>query len=159
MSNPIPIPYQPLGKDGPLVPALGFGAMGLSAFYSDKLPDPERLKVLDRAYELGARHWDTSNFYGDSELLIGRWLRLNPEKRDHIFLATKFGAVTKEDGSPAYNADGTRLIRSDPEWVGKSCDAALRRLEVDSIDLYYVHRVDKKTPIEKTIRAMAELKK
>ncbi|KAL9617405.1 MAG: hypothetical protein Q9160_007809 [Pyrenula sp. 1 TL-2023] len=159
MSHPIPIPYQPLGKDGPLVPTLGFGAMGLSAFYSDKLPDPERLKVLDRAYELGARHWDTSNFYGDNELLIGKWLQLNPEKRGSIFLATKFGGMTKEDGSPATNADGAMVIRSDADWVAKSCDAALRRLGVNSIDLFYVHRVDKTTPIEKTIRAMAELKR
>lgn len=139
-----------LGKDGPQVSALGFGAMGLSAFYGKAEADEERFKLLDRAYELGQTHWDSADVYLDSEDLIGKWFK-RTGKRDEIFLATKFGNV--------WLPDGTRKIRSDPEYVREACEKSLKRLGVETIDLYYCHRVDLKTPIEKTVEAMAELKK
>jgi aryl-alcohol dehydrogenase-like predicted oxidoreductase len=144
------VPTKPLGKNGPTVPILRFGAMGISAFYGTPDPDSEHFKVLDRAYELGARHWDTSDVYGDSEELIGKWFK-RTGKRDDIFLATKFAAYT----SP----EGVTSIRSDPEHVKQACHASLKRLGVDCIDLYYCHRVDLKTPIEKTVQAMAALQR
>lgn len=144
------ISKKPMGKSGPLVPTLGLGTMGLSAFYGTTESDEERFKVLDRAYELGMRHWDTADIYGDSEDLLGAWFK-RTGKREDIFLATKFAV----HGFP----DGDMVIRSDPEYVKQACEASLKRLGVDSIDLYYCHRVDRKTPIERTVRAMVELQK
>ena len=137
-----------LGKDGPQVSALGFGAMGLSGFYGQVEADEERFKLLDRAYELGQTYWDSADAYMDSEDLIGRWFN-RTGKRNAIFLATKFGWVP----------NGTRMLRSDPEYVKEACEKSLKRLGVETIDLYYCHRVDLKTPIEKTVEAMVELKK
>jgi len=145
------IPTKRMGRNGPLVPVLGFGAMGLSAFYGKTGEDFERFNILDRAYELGVRHWDTADMYGDNEDLIGAWFRKNPHKRDDIFLATKFGAI--------FSPDGVMSIRSDPEYVQIACEKSLKRLGVDSIDLYYCHRVDEKTPIERTVQAMVELQR
>lgn len=144
------LPTRQLGKDGPHVTALGFGAMGLSAFYGKPEPDEERFKVLDRAYELGERNWDSADMYADSEDLLGKWFK-RTGKRNDIFLATKFANIMK--------SDGTSEVRSDPEYVKEACERSLKRLGVDCIDLYYCHRVDGKTPIEKTVEAMAELKK
>ncbi|KAF2266632.1 putative aldo-keto reductase [Lojkania enalia] len=145
------LPTAPLGKNGPQVPRLGFGLMGLSAFYGATKPDEERLALLDQAYELGARFWDSADMYGDSEDLLRKWFKANPDKRSHIFLATKFANKVLEDGS--------RGVDSSPEWAKKACEASLKRLGLPNVDLYYCHRVDKKTPIEKTVQAMAELKK
>jgi aryl-alcohol dehydrogenase-like predicted oxidoreductase len=141
----------PLGKNGPEVQRVGFGLMGLSSFYGEVKPDTERLALLDQVYELGERHWDSADMYGDSEDLLGKWFKANPDKREHIFLATKFANLRGEDGS--------FIIDSSPEYVKKACAKSLQRLGVDNIDLYYCHRLDRKTPIEKTIEAMAELKK
>ncbi|KAE8834953.1 hypothetical protein P3342_009383 [Pyrenophora teres f. teres] len=140
------LPTAPLGRNGPQVNRLGFGAMGLSAFYGKPKPDDERLALLDRAYELGERFWDTSDIYGDNEVLIGKWFAANPEKRADIFLATKFAA--KLDGSG---------VDSSPEYAKQAIDASLKRLGVEQVDLYYVHRVDKKTPIEFTVQALADM--
>ncbi len=124
--------------------------MGLSAFYGNTGTDAERLKVLDRAYELGVRHWDTADMYKDNEDLLGKWFKANPTKRADIFLATKFAMVmTGSDMS----------FRSDPEYVHQACEKSLKRLGVEYIDLFYCHRVDQKTPIEKTTAALAELKR
>ena len=144
------LPTRQLGKNGPHVTALGFGAMGLSAFYGKAESDDERFKVLDRAYELGERNWDSADMYADSEDLIGQWFK-RTGKRNDIFLATKFGNLVSPDGK--------RSVRSDPEYVKEACDKSLKRLGIDCVDLYYCHRVDGKTPIEKTVEAMAELKK
>ncbi|KAF9031837.1 Aldo/keto reductase [Hymenopellis radicata] len=128
------------------VPALGFGAMGLSICYGPVGTEADRLKVLDAAYEKGSTFWDTADAYGDNEDLIGKWFKANPEKRSSIFLATKFGfTMTGAQG--------------DPEYIKQQFNKSLQRLGVDYIDLYYQHRVDPKVPIEVTIGAMAELVK
>ena len=125
--------------------------MGLSAFYGKPTPDAERFAVLDRAYELGELNWDSADVYMDNEDLIGNWFKQNPGRREKIFLATKFGNV--------FNEDGTREIRNEPEYVKEACAKSLKRLGIECIDLYYCHRLDGKTPIEKMVQAMAELKK
>jgi aryl-alcohol dehydrogenase-like predicted oxidoreductase len=150
-SNMSPLPTAPLGKDGPQVQRLGLGLMGLSSFYGTIKPDNERLAFLDKAYELGERNWDSADMYGDNEDLLGKWFKANPDKREHIFLATKF--ANKVD------ADGNRSIDSSPEYVKTACAKSLQRLGLPTIDLYYCHRLDRKTPVEKTVEAMAELKK
>jgi aryl-alcohol dehydrogenase-like predicted oxidoreductase len=139
------LPTAPLGHNGPQVNRLGFGLMGLSVFYGAPKPDSERLALLDQAYNLGERFWDSSDMYGDNEDMLGKWFAANPDKRKDIFLATKFAFAT-----------GT--INSTPEHCLEACDNSLKRLGVDHIDLYYCHRVDQKTPIEKTVGAMKQLK-
>jgi aryl-alcohol dehydrogenase-like predicted oxidoreductase len=142
-----------LGKNGPEVTALGLGLMGISAFYGAPQPDSERFAFLDRAYELGATNWDSADFYADSEELIGEWFA-RTGKRDEIFLATKFASKREGEGK---NIRVT--IDSSPEYVKAACEKSLKRLGVKTIDLYYCHRVDGKTPIEKTVEAMVQLKK
>ncbi|KAL2073838.1 hypothetical protein VTL71DRAFT_11164 [Oculimacula yallundae] len=142
------LPTRKLGKNGPQIPALGFGLMGLSLAYGKVESDAQRLKVLDRAYELGETFWDSSDMYGDNEDLIGKWFAQNPEKRKDIFLPTKF-ALSMKDGAVAIN--------SSPEYAKEAVKKSLQRLGVSYIDLYYCHRVDKETPIEKTVKAMAEM--
>ncbi|KAH4969046.1 hypothetical protein HBH70_071360 [Parastagonospora nodorum] len=140
------LPKAPLGANGPQVTRLGFGLMGLSVFYGAAKPDSERLALLDQAHALGELFWDSSDMYGDNEDLLGKWFAANPSKRSDIFLATKF--AVKEG----------HVIDSSPEYVKVACAQSLKRLGVDVIDLYYCHRVDQKTPIEKTVAAMKELK-
>ncbi|RDW91536.1 hypothetical protein BP5796_02701 [Coleophoma crateriformis] len=142
-----------LGKEGPEVCALGFGLMGLSVFYGTPGSDEERFKVLDRAFELGEKFWDTADMYQDSEDLIGKWFK-RTGKRDEIFLATKFANIVKEEnGEMRFGTD------SSPAYVKEACAKSLKRLGIDTIDLYYMHRTDGKTPIEKTVEAMVELKR
>ncbi|KAL1849040.1 hypothetical protein Plec18170_007699 [Paecilomyces lecythidis] len=143
------LPTRQLGKDGPHVTALGYGCMGLSMFYGIPKPDEERLQLLDYIYSAGLTNWDTSDMYGDSEDLLGKWFA-KTGKRDEIFLASKF-AVWRDK-------DGQIILRNDPEYVKQACDTSLKRLGVKTIDLYYVHRMDGVTPIEKTVQAMVELK-
>ncbi|KAJ6518212.1 NADP-dependent oxidoreductase domain-containing protein [Mycena vitilis] len=126
---------------------IGFGAMGISSFYGAVESDEERFKVLDAAHAAGCTFWDTSDLYGDSEELIGKWLK-RTGKRDDIFLCSKFGVRL-----PSFTLDGS------PEYVKIAVEAALKKFGVDHIDLYYLHGVDTKTPIEHTVRAMAELVK
>ena len=133
-----------LGKKGPPVSAIGFGAMGLSFGYGRRENDEQGFAVLDRALELGSTLWDTSDIYADNEDLLGLWFERSG-KRDQIFLCSKFG-VSKSG------------IRSDAAYVKEACERSLQRLGVDHIDLYYCHRVDMKTPIEETVSAMAQLK-
>lgn len=124
--------------------------MGISCFYGNAKPELSRMALLDAAYKLGEDFWDTADMYGDSEDLIGRWFRANPDKRKDIFLATKFAYKTL--------ANGTTTIDSTPEYCLSACDKSLERLGVPFIDLYYCHRLDQTTPIELTVRAMVQLK-
>jgi len=145
-----PLPTRQLGKDGPNVTALGFGTMGLSAFYGAPKPDKERMAVLDACYSMGEWHWDSADVYADSEDLLGKWFAANPDKRKSIFLATKFGNRRNAEGKPEIN--------STAEYCKEACAKSLKRLGLPFVDLYYCHRLDSKTPIEQTVRAMAELK-
>ncbi|KAK3079470.1 hypothetical protein LTS18_004786 [Coniosporium uncinatum] len=143
------LPTRKLGKNGPQITALGFGLMGLSAFYGKPLPDEERFKVLDAAYEAGELNWDSADMYGDNEDLLGKWFERNPGKRQNIFLATKFANKV--------NPDGSRAVDSSPEYCKEALEKSLKRLGLPYVDLYYCHRLNKETPIEDTVKAMKEL--
>jgi len=139
-----------LGRSGLKVSAMGLGCMGMSAFYGAR-DDNESLATLDRALELGMSFLDTSDTYGPhtNELLIGKSIA---GRREKFIIATKFGIVR----GPGPN---DRSINGRPEYVRQACDASLKRLGIDTIDLYYQHRVDPRTPIEDTVGAMAGLVK
>ncbi|KAI1106341.1 Aldo/keto reductase-like protein [Jackrogersella minutella] len=152
---PQKLPTCQLGKNGPQVPKLGLGLMGMSAGYGAVKPDEERFKVLDRAWELGEIFWDTAYTYGDSEELLGKWFKVHPERRGDIFLATKGGLEFRASPDGQHRV----VIDSSPENFRVTCERSLKRLGVDSIDLFYCHRFDSVTPVEKTVEAMVELKK
>jgi aryl-alcohol dehydrogenase-like predicted oxidoreductase len=139
-----------LGKDGPLVSALGLGCMGMSEFYGAG-NDDESIEVIHRALESGMNFLDTADMYGSgrNEELVGKAIK---GKRDKVFLATKFGNVRGPNGE-YLGINGT------PEYVRSACEASLKRLNVDVIDLYYQHRVDINVPIEETVGAMSLLVK
>jgi aryl-alcohol dehydrogenase-like predicted oxidoreductase len=140
--------YRKLGKNGPQVSALGLGCMGMSTAYGPA-NEAESLQVLRLYLKLGGNFLDTAEVYGPykNEELLGRFLRDVP--RDSVFVATKFGF--------RIGPDGIRSVDSSPENVRRACDASLRRLGIETIDLYYQHRVDPNVPIEETVGAMAEL--
>ncbi len=138
-----------LGSQGLIVGQQGLGCMGMSEFYGAR-DDTESIATIHRAIELGVTLLDTADMYGPfiNEELVGRAVA---DRRDKVVLATKFGNV-RDPENPS-----NRSINGRPEYVRSACDASLRRLGVDHIDLYYQHRVDRNTPIEETVGAMAEL--
>jgi aryl-alcohol dehydrogenase-like predicted oxidoreductase len=140
--------FRQLGKNGIRVSALGLGCMGMSFAYGPA-NDEESLKVLHRYLELGGNFLDTAEIYGPykNEELLGRFLREIP--RDKVVVATKFGFRIAPDGS--------RGLDSSPQNVRRACDASLARLGIETIDLFYQHRVDPNVPIEETVGAMAAL--
>lgn len=139
-----------LGRTGLSVSALGLGCMGMSEFYGPS-DEAQNLNTLARALELGINFLDTADMYGPhtNEELLGRFLK---GQRDRVVLATKFAVIRSSD-------PGARNISNEPAYIRSACDASLRRLGIETIDLYYIHRIDKNVPIEDSVGTLAELVK
>ena len=141
---------RPLGTNGPLVSAIGLGCMGMSDFYTPGSDTREATATLHRALELGVNFLDTADIYGPhtNEALIGKAIA---GKRDQVFLASKFGIV-RDPANPAL-----RGVNGRPDYIRKAIDGTLQRLGVETLDLYYQHRIDPQVAIEETVGAMAEM--
>ncbi|KZV84920.1 Aldo/keto reductase [Exidia glandulosa HHB12029] len=140
------VPTRTFGKNGPQVSVVGLGLMGMSAYYGPAMPDETAFPLLDKAIELGCTHWDTRCAYNT----LNRYFKARPGAREKVFLATKFGVLW--DGK-------TMSARGDYDYVIECGNKALERIGTSYIDLFYVHRIDEKTPIEITMRALVQLKK
>jgi len=142
---------KPLGSQGLMASQIGLGCMGMSEFYGE-LNDQESIKTIHKAFELGVTFYDTANMYGPfaNEILVGKAIK---PFRNKITLATKFGIV-RDPSNPK-----VRGVNGKPDYVKSCCEASLKRLDVEVIDLYYLHRKGPETPIEETIGAMGELVK
>ncbi|TZF99056.1 aldo/keto reductase (plasmid) [Chryseobacterium panacisoli] len=148
--------FKKLGNTDEQLSAIGLGCMGMSFAYGPT-DEQESINTLHRALDLGINFWDTADMYanGENEKLISKVLVPN---RDKIFIATKFGFRFKDGKASHSGAPGTYFDGS-PEWIRKAVDLSLQRLKIDTIDLYYAHRVDPNVPVEETVGAMAELVK
>ncbi len=148
--------YRTLGKTGEKLSAIGLGCMGMTFAYGPT-NDNESINVLEKALDLGVNFWDTADMYGNgsNEELISKILVPN---RDKIFIATKFGFRFKDGIARPSSSTGTYFDGS-PEWIKQAVDLSLKRLKIDTIDLYYAHRVDPNIPIEETVGAMSDLVK
>ena len=148
--------YKELAKTGEKVSAVGLGCMGMSAAYG-KADDTESVATLKYALDLGINFWDTADVYGNgaNEELISAVLVPN---RDKIFIATKFGFRVRGGNGDAF-VGGETYVDASPKWMRQAVEESLRRLKIETIDLYYAHRVDPNVPVEETVGAMAELVK
>nr|P40691.1 RecName: Full=Auxin-induced protein PCNT115 [Nicotiana tabacum]CAA39708.1 auxin-induced protein [Nicotiana tabacum] len=146
------VPRIKLGSQGLEVSAQGLGCMGMSAFYGPPKPEPDMIQLIHHAINSGITLLDTSDVYGPhtNEILLGKALKGGT--RERVVLATKFGIVLGDEKK----AEGKRAVHGDPAYVRAACEASLKRLDIDCIDLYYQHRVDTRVPIEITV---GELKK
>jgi aryl-alcohol dehydrogenase-like predicted oxidoreductase len=141
-----------LGNQGLEVSSIGLGCMGMSDYYGHH-DDKESFNTLTQSIKSGINFWDTSDIYGPktNEELLGRYFNKNPAQRNNLVLATKFGIVR--------DSQGEFIVNGSPKYVKQACEASLKRLGVDHIDLYYQHRMDPNVPIEETVGAMADLVK
>ncbi len=148
--------YKTLGKTGEKLSAIGLGCMGMSFAYG-QADEQESIRTLYKALDSGINFWDTADMYanGKNEELISKVLVPN---RDKIFIATKFGFRFKNNEAGPSNSANTYFDGS-PEWIRQAVDNSLQRLRIDTIDLYYAHRIDPNVPVEETVGAMAELVK
>lgn len=148
--------YKKLGKTGIEVSAVGLGCMGMSAAYG-QADHKESIATLHYALDLGINFWDTADIYGNgaNEELISQVL---VENRDKIFIATKFGFRLRDTKGDVF-VGGDSYIDTSPQWMKQAVEKSLKRLKIDTIDLYYAHRVDPAVPIEETVGAMAQLVK
>jgi aryl-alcohol dehydrogenase-like predicted oxidoreductase len=145
--------YRKLGRHGPEVSAVGLGCMSIgiaNTYTSSVRHEDEAVALIHRALELGITLLDTADIYGESEIQVGKAIR---DRRNRVVLATKFGFLS----GPSSRDSSQRMVDGSPQYVREACERSLERLGVETIDLYYLHRVDATVPIEDTVGAMADL--
>lgn len=149
--------FRQLGNTGENLSAIGLGCMGLNFAYGDSVDEKNAVQLLEKSIDLGVNFWDTADMYaqGANEALISKALVPN---RDKVFIATKFGFRHRSSGS-GFSSDPNTYIDGSPAYIKEAVEKSLKRLNIDTIDLYYAHRVDPSIPIEETIGAMSDLVK